>query len=202
MTGHDHIPIASEKSAHEQAITERFLETPNEDSFECIFRAFQPQLIAFFRSRGCEPSLAEDLTQEVMLRVYFKAAQLRDRSLFHGWLFSIARNTLRRHYGKRAREVDTVDLWDVVQRVTASKGSAATSPAFEFRDWMGVLNSREQDVMTLRFIEQWEYHEIAAARAMPIGTVQWTVFNAKKKLAPRLEARKLEPRKIDIRKAA
>ena len=197
MIGHDHIPSASEKTAHEHAITERFLETPNEDSFAAIFNTFQPQLIAFFRSRGCEPPLAEDLTQEVMLRVYFKAAQLRDRSLFHGWLFAIARNALRRHYGKRAREVDTVDIWDVVQRVTASKDSAPTSPAFEFREWMSALNSRERDVMTLRFIEQWEYHEIAAARAIPIGTVQWTVFNAKKKLAPRLEAQK-----IDIRKAA
>ena len=197
MMGHDYIPIAIEKSAHEHAITERFLETPNDDSFAAIFNTFQPQLIAFFRSRGCEPHLAEDLTQEVMLRVYFKAAQLRDRSLFHGWLFAIARNALRRHYGKRAREVDTVDIWDVVQRVTASKDSAPTSPAFEFREWMGTLNSRERDVMTLRFIEQWEYHEIAAARAIPIGTVQWTVFNAKKKLAPRLEAQK-----NDIRKAA
>ena len=40
--------------------------------------------------------------------------------------------------------------------------------------------------MKLRFIEQWEYHEIAAAHAIPIGTVQWRVFNAKKKLAPYL----------------
>ncbi len=91
----------------------------------------------------------------------------------------------------------TVDLADVVHRVPASDGSAATSPAFEFRHWMDVLNTRERDVMTLRFIEQWQCHEIAAARAIPIGTVQWTVFNAKKKLAVRLEIRK-----NNIRKAA
>ena len=40
--------------------------------------------------------------------------------------------------------------------------------------------------MELRFIEQWEYHEIAAAQAIPIGTVQWRIFNVKKKLAPQL----------------
>jgi DNA-directed RNA polymerase specialized sigma24 family protein len=51
---------------------------------------------------------------------------------------------------------------------------------------MAFLDSREREVMTLRFIEQWEYHEIAAAQAIPIGTVQWRVFNAKKKLAPYL----------------
>jgi hypothetical protein len=51
------------------------------------------------------------------------------------------------------------------------------------------LDSREREVMKLRFIEQWEYHEIAAAQAIPIGTVQWRVFNAKKNLAPNLKTR-------------
>jgi DNA-directed RNA polymerase specialized sigma24 family protein len=53
--------------------------------------------------------------------------------------------------------------------------------------WMAFLDSRESEVMQLRFIEQWEYHEIAAAQAIPVGTVQWRVFNAKKKLAPHLK---------------
>jgi DNA-directed RNA polymerase specialized sigma24 family protein len=43
--------------------------------------------------------------------------------------------------------------------------------------------------MTLRFVEQWEYHEIAAGRATPLGTVQWRIFNAKKKLADHLMSR-------------
>ena len=51
---------------------------------------------------------------------------------------------------------------------------------------MAFLNSGEREIMELRFIEQWEYHEIATARQLPIGTVQWRVFNAKKKLAPYL----------------
>ncbi len=72
MMGHDPDPIASEKFAHEHTIIERFLETPDEDSFADIFHTFQPQLIAFFRARGCERALAEDLTQEVMLRVSVK----------------------------------------------------------------------------------------------------------------------------------
>jgi DNA-directed RNA polymerase specialized sigma24 family protein len=43
--------------------------------------------------------------------------------------------------------------------------------------------------MILRFVEQWEYHEIAAARGTPIGTVQWRIFNSKKKLAGHLTSR-------------
>ena len=178
--------IANERLLREGAVTETFLEAPNEESFADLFKTFTPQLVAFFRARGCEPALAEDLTQEVMLAVYRKAAQVRDRALFRAWLFKIARNALCRHYGKQTREVETVDLADVADRLVAASHTPAATPAFEFLHWMAFLDSREREVMTLRFIEQWEYHEIAAAQAIPIGTVQWRVFNAKKKLAPYL----------------
>ena len=94
---------------------------------------------------------------------------------------------INRHYGKQSREVDTIDLGEVSDRLVAASHQPATTPAFEFMHWMAFLDSRESEVMQLRFIEQWEYHEIDAAQAIPVGTVQWRVFNAKKKLAPHLK---------------
>jgi RNA polymerase sigma-70 factor, ECF subfamily len=182
-------PIANEKLLHEAAVTQKFLEDPNENSFSDLFNIITPQLVAFFRARNCELALAEDLAQEVMLIVHRKAAQIRDRTLFRAWLFKIARNALCRHYGKQTREVETVDLADVTDRLIAASHKPAATPAFEFLHWMALLDSREREVMKLRFVEQWEYHEIAAAQAIPIGTVQWRVFNAKKKLAPYLTTR-------------
>jgi RNA polymerase sigma-70 factor, ECF subfamily len=181
--------IANERLFHEAAVTQMFLEAPNEDSFADLFNIFSPQLVAFFRARNCELALAEDLAQEVMLIVYRKAAQIRDRTLFRAWLFKIARNALCRHYGKQTREVETIDLADATDRLAAASHKPAATPAFEFQHWMAFLDSREREVMNLRFIEQWEYHEIAAAQGIPIGTVQWRVFNAKKKLAPYLTTR-------------
>jgi len=178
-------PIA-DRSMHEERVTERFLDAPNDYSFADLFRVFTPQLLAFYRTRGCEPAVAEDLAQEVMLTVHLKASQLRDRTLFRAWLFKVARNTLCQHYRKQRTEVETVDLADIADRLAASHMPAAT-PAFEFRRWTAFLNSREQELMRLRFIEQWEYHEIAAAHALPIGTVLWKVYNAQKKLAPHLK---------------
>ena len=182
-------PIANERLLREGAVTERFLESPNEESFGDLFKIFTPQLIAFFRARGCELTLSEDLAQEVMLTVYRKAEQIRDRTLFRAWLFKIARNSLCRHYGKQSREVETVDLGNVADRLVAGSHKPVATPAFEFLHWMAFLDSREREAMTLRYVEQWEYHEIAAAKAIPIGTVQWRVFNAKRKLAPYLKTR-------------
>ncbi len=188
-------PISNERFLQEGAVTERFLEAPNADSFADLFKIFTPRLVAFFRARGCQLTLAEDLAQEVMLTVYRKAAQIRDRALFRAWIFKVARNALYRHYGKQSREVETVDLADVADRLVTASNTPAVTPAFEFQHWMTFLNSREREVMTLRFIEQWEYHEIAAAQATPIGTVLWRVFNAQKKLVPYLKTRQSDTRK-------
>jgi RNA polymerase sigma-70 factor (ECF subfamily) len=178
---------ASDKFLREAAAIARFLDEPRDDSFTGLYELFTPRLVAFYRARNCDPGLAEDLAQQVMLTVYRKASQIRDRALFRAWLFRIAHNALCRHYGKQTREVETVYVEDSVDRL-ASASAEPGPPAFEFMHWMDFLNPREREVMILRFVEQWEYHEIAAAKGMPIGTVQWIVFNAKKKLTPRLAA--------------
>ena len=173
------------KELLECEIAERFLEKADEQSFGEVFRVFSPQLVAFFRKGGHEKGIAEDLAQEVMLTVYRKAAQLRDHKLFRAWLFKVARNAACRHFAQRTREVPTVDVAEISDFVPAPAHSPL-APAAEFEDWMKFLDAQERETMMLRFIEEWEYHEIAAAQAIPIGTVQWRVFNSKKKLASHL----------------
>src|ERR1700733_15277907 len=105
--------IAIDRSKHEESVTEGFFDFPNERSFADLFRVFTPQLLAFFRTRGCGTAVAEDLSQEVMLTVHLKASQLRERKLFRGWLFKIARNALSHYYRKQGADLETVDLADV-----------------------------------------------------------------------------------------
>jgi len=192
----NHEPIVNGRLQHDAEVVENFLNTPSEESFTALFKVFSPQLFSFFRARRCVPDLAEDLTQEVMLKVYRKAGQIRDRRLFRGWLFKIASNTLLIHYDKRSREVETVDVAGAIDRLAAPASSTSGGPVHsEFHHWMALLDSRERELMILRYIEDWEYHEIAAAQAVPIGTVQWRVFKAKKKLAPHLTTRENALRK-------
>jgi DNA-directed RNA polymerase specialized sigma24 family protein len=78
-----------------------------------------------------------------------------------------------------------VDVTDISDFLPAPNRNPF-APASEFSEWMKFLDPQERETMALRFIEEWEYHEIAAAQAIPIGTVQWRVFNSKKKLAVHL----------------
>jgi RNA polymerase sigma-70 factor (ECF subfamily) len=169
-------------------VAEQFLSQGDEGSFNALFRIFSPQLVGFFQRRGHERHVAEDLAQEVMLTVYQKAGQIRDHGLFRAWLFKVARNAACRHFVQRNREVATVDVADMTETLPARKESPC-GPESEFNDWMKFLDDRERETMRLRFVEEWEYHEIAAAQAIPIGTVQWRVFNSKKKLAVYLNPR-------------
>jgi len=149
---------------------------------------FGPSTRSWFRSfaeRGHETGAAEDLAQDVMLTVYRKAGQTRDHQLFRAWLFRVARNPACRYFGERSRQVPTVDLADIAEVLPAANHNPLT-PASEFKDWVRFLDLQERETMTLRFAEEMEHHEIAAVQAVPIGTVQWRVFNSKKKLAPHL----------------
>ena len=175
--------ITNNGSCRECAATDQFLDNPNEESFEVLFRIFNPQLVSFFRSRTREFTTAEDLAQEVMWTVYTKANQVRDRRLFRGWLFKIAHNALSAYYRKVRRNVEIIQLEDAEKRLVSVRSESHGTHAFEFYEWMTFLDAHEREAMILRFVEQWEYHEIAAAQRIPIGTVQWRIFNCKRKLS-------------------
>src|SRR5260370_42097645 len=129
-------------NSRECEVVEQFLNQADEDSFNALFHMFSPQLVAFFRRRGHEKDIAEDLAQEVMLTVYRKAGQLRDRKLFRAWLFKVARNAECGHFAQRTREVPTVDVADISDFVPAPNRNPL-GPATEFNDWMKFLDAQE-----------------------------------------------------------
>jgi RNA polymerase sigma-70 factor (ECF subfamily) len=168
---------------------ERFLSDPREERFGEFFRAIAPRVFSYFRTRGCDRALAEDLTQEVMLAVYRQAHTLRQKELFRPWLYRIAKNAMLQHVRRTGREIETVQL-DVTFGGMASRAPDPLLPA-QFAEWMAFLDAEERRIMMLRYIEELEYHEIAQVLDLPLGTVQWKIFNAKKKLAARFKSRKV-----------
>lgn len=65
---------------------------------EALFRDFAGALTGFMRARTGDDATADDLVQEVFLRVHRSAGELRDSERVAGWVFQIARNVLADHY--------------------------------------------------------------------------------------------------------
>jgi RNA polymerase sigma factor (sigma-70 family) len=171
----------------EREAVELYLSTSTEEAFCALFRAIAPQLVCYFRTRGCELDLAEDLTQEVMLAVHRQGRALRNKELFRPWLFKIARNALLQHLRSEGRQVETTALDARSQELGAPAGDPLA--AARFREWMASLRPEESQLMLLRYVEGLEYHEIASVLDIPLGTVQWRIFHIKRKLAARFGGR-------------
>src|SRR2546427_3783229 len=121
-------------SLNEQDAIDLFLGEPTEETFSDLFRAMAPQVIRYFRARACEPSLAEDLSQEVMLTVFRHVAGLRDRKLFRPWVFKIARNALLQHIRSASRSVRTTGLNLELHDAVGPAGDLTA--ATDFAQWM------------------------------------------------------------------
>jgi len=166
--------------AVELDIIAQFLDAPSERTFGPVFRWFAPRLLRYFALRGCEKSLAEDLTQDAMLIAYRQPQDVRCHSNFRAWLFGVARNThlmYLRHEGRCAERVEFEGLVDKLQ--APSVDPLARSVLLESFE---ILDSVSQRILELRYLDGLEYHEIAEVLRLPLGTVQWKVFDSKKKL--------------------
>lgn len=70
-------------------------------TFDAGVLEFAPRLRAFIRRRVRDDSVADDLTQETLLKVYRSRATLRDEARLEAWLYRIARGTIIDHHRRQ-----------------------------------------------------------------------------------------------------
>ena len=120
-------------------------------------------------------SLAEDLTQETMIRAIERIGQFQGRSRFSTWLFSIATRQyldwLRRQ--KRQRQAEA--------RVADELRLAEAELAPEVSRLMAQVAALPREValpVVLKHYYGYTYEEIAEWMDIPVGTVKSRIFNA------------------------
>jgi RNA polymerase sigma-70 factor (ECF subfamily) len=179
--------IGPHAATAEIEIVRSFIEGPSEATFVPVFLIFAPRILRYFELRGCSTPVAEDLTQDVMLVLYRRAGTVRDISSVPAWAYGIARNTLLMHLRRQGRRVEQVELEGLCDRLPAkSFDPLAKSMLHESLKSLDVDSRR---ILEMRYLDGLEYHEIAAVLTMPLGTVQWKAFDAKKKLAKWMNSR-------------
>jgi len=123
-------------------------------AFEDLVRRYQDRLVRLFHHIGPGPEQAEDLTQDVFLRVYRSRARYEPGAKFSTWLFTIAGNVARnaaRSHGRR-REVAEADAR---RSVNDSQPSLIASMALDARSLMParVVEGEERAELVRRAVQ-------------------------------------------------
>ena len=142
---------------------------------------------------------AEDLTQDIFLKI-FKALHTFDRRAnFQTWLISISRNLCIDHYRSvrkeretMAREVDAADLMPV----SRERGPHAELEQLDLRQLirqaLAELPPALKEAVVLRDLQEFSYQEIADKLGLPEGTVKSRINRGRLELARQL--RRLQSR--------
>ncbi len=135
---------------------------------------------------------AEDLSQEVFLRVYRTLASYRSAyGGFATWMTSVTRNLLIDHYRRTKRDRIT-DSLDDKMAIVENKESAGRRP--DQQALLGELSGQGQAALTrlspelreaviLRDLQQLEYAEIRQVLEVPEGTVKSRINRGRIELA-------------------
>jgi len=157
----------------------------NDTEFQTLVDAHYAALYRFGLSLAKSQSDAADLTQQTFYLWASKGDQLRDRSKAKSWLFT----TLYREFLQRQRrEV----RFPHVELEVSQEEPATVAPNFDQLDSAAVLQALSQveepfrAPLTLFYLEQFSYAEIAAALEVPIGTVMSRLSRGKNQLRQRL----------------
>ena len=144
---------------------------------------------------------AEDLTQEVFMRVYkmLKSYNLQEGA-FSTWLMSVTRNLLVDHYRKHKRESNDVALEEVFETVEANPSKyksaddrIATDDKVALVRWgLSRLSPDLREAVMLRDCEEMRYDEIAAVLRVPEGTVKSRINRGRIELARLLERKRAQ----------
>ncbi len=74
-------------------------------TLEHIWQEFADKLGRFIRSRVSDPATADDILQDVFVKIQKQLGQLKDPAKLQGWIYLIARNTIIDHYRTRKEMV-------------------------------------------------------------------------------------------------
>jgi RNA polymerase sigma-70 factor (ECF subfamily) len=144
---------------------------------------------------------AQDLTQEVFLRVFRNVKSFDVESgCFRVWLTSLTRNLLIDHYRRTRKEKVVDSIEDRVTELEAT-GTPASRPEDRvagrkagelLQAGLEKLSPEHREIIDLVYYHEKSVEEVAEIVGIPENTVKTRMFYARKKLAELLEAAGVE----------
>lgn len=165
---------------------------------ESIYGHYHRQLYAYLFTMLRSPHAAEDVTQDIFVKLHGNITSYRFQSPFHHWLFRLARNQaidhLRREKVRSTSSLDAepIDGSPLKDRIPGKGQDAAANALSEeravaVRAAVKTLPPSFREVVVLREWEDLAYEEIAERLDLSVGTVKSRLFRARSLLEKKLK---------------
>jgi RNA polymerase sigma-70 factor, ECF subfamily len=153
------------------------------NEFDDIVRKHRPQIYRFLLASTRDVDLAETLTQECLLKAHRNWAGFRGESSAMTWLMRIAINLEKDHWRNRrlefwrrtrnnAVDIDEASDWLPSGERSAEQQMLAREQVKAVWRVVEKLSGRQKTVFLLRFVDEMDLDEIAAAIGLSEGTVK------------------------------
>jgi len=156
----------------------------DERAFSLILRAYETPVFNYVvRLVGGDRTLAEDLTQEVFLRVFQGLPNFSLRSKFTTWLFQVTKNRVLDELRARERRPRSVcSLEDIAPFEVLDQPFERMETVDAL--WRGVenLNVDLKMALLLRDVVGLAYTEIADTLEITLATVKWRIYKAREEV--------------------
>lgn len=166
-------------------------------SFEVLLRRYRLPMVSFFRRMVRDPGMAEDLAQEVFLRVYKSRERYQPEARFTTWLYRIATNLALNAIRDRKDEVtdgtnDDSEGGPVIERFvdphpTIEQRLVADDRQRLIRQAVEDLPENQRTAVILHKYQEVDYRQIAKILSVSESAVKSLLFRAYETLRVRLE---------------
>lgn len=170
------------------------------DAFEKLVHKYQDRLVRVLAQFVKHRLPAEDLAQDVFLRVYQARQRYRPKAKFATWLFTIANNVARNAMRQQARRIRACtghryDEGHLLLDDSLPAKSDLTPLRYLERDEVrrmvqravASLGERQRLVLLLTVFENWNHCEVAVALSLSRSAVKSLALRARARLRTTLE---------------
>jgi len=155
-------------------------------AFEQLFELYQPRLKYYVR-RLDSSGETDDILQDIWIKVFRKIRILKKNNSFPTWLYRIARNEV---FGRLRNNEKFIELPEEknLPQYSDENHEFSADVAKRLHNALNKIQPYHREVLTLSFIEQLSYQQIAEIVGCSIGTVRSRIFYAKQSLRKEMES--------------
>jgi RNA polymerase sigma-70 factor (ECF subfamily) len=159
----------------------------DEKAFSVIVHSYQRLVFTYVYRLVDDRRLAEDLTQDVFLKVYRGLPGFTESSTFTTWLFQIAKNSVIDELRAIERRPHAVNIDEVLVPTLVERRFEQAEPIEALWAAVAALNVDLRAALLLRDVVGLSYSEIADSLEITVSTVKWRIHKARESVQAALE---------------